>query len=201
MAGSRKSTSPRATDRGSRSASRTRHPVTRWSPPRPARLPAFKLADVRSAYDALPVAYRPTASWVFSPSAFSSLAGLTDTAGALVLPTLHANEPSLFGRPVYVSPDFPAAAANARSAFFGDLSLAYVVRRIRAEGQRRPELRAGLLGPLRPSSPDAGRPACRARALSPRQLQSPMLSADPPIILRSQRERRPSRPVAPFPLP
>lgn len=97
----------------------------------------YKLADVRSAYDALPVAYRATASWIFSPSAFSSLAGLTDTAGGLVLPTLHAAEPSLFSRPVYVSPDFPAAAANARSAAFGDWSLAYTVRRVRGLGVQR----------------------------------------------------------------
>jgi HK97 family phage major capsid protein len=33
---------------------------------------SFKLADVRAAYDALPVAYRANASWIFSPSAFSS---------------------------------------------------------------------------------------------------------------------------------
>lgn len=97
----------------------------------------FKLADVRAAFDALPVAYRANASWIFSPSAFSSLAGLVDTAGGLVLPTLHAEQPTLFARPVYVSPDFPAAAANARSAFFGDLSLAYTVRRVRGLGVQR----------------------------------------------------------------
>lgn len=89
------------------------------------------MADVRAAYDAVPVAYRANASWVFSPSAFSSLAGLTATGGEIVLPSLHAAQPSLFARPVFVSPDFPAAAANARSAFFGDLSLAYTLRRVR----------------------------------------------------------------------
>ena len=98
---------------------------------------SFKLADVRAAYDALPVAYRANASWIFSPSAFSSLASLTDSAGALVLPTLHYLEPSLFGRPVYVSPDFPAAAANARSAAFGDWNVAYTVRRVRGLGVQR----------------------------------------------------------------
>jgi HK97 family phage major capsid protein len=97
----------------------------------------FKLADVRATYDALPVAYRANASWIFSPSAFSSLAGLTATGGEIVLPSLHAAEPSLFSRPVYVSPDFPAAAANARSAFFGDMSLAYTVRRVRGLGVQR----------------------------------------------------------------
>ena len=100
---------------------------------------AFKLADVRAAYDALPVAYRPSASWLMSPSAFSSLAGLVDTAGALVLPTLHASEPSLFARPVYVSPELPAAAANARSVVFGDVALGYAVRRVRGLGLQRQE--------------------------------------------------------------
>ena len=97
----------------------------------------FKLADVKAAYDALPVAYRASASWIFSPSSFSSLAGLTATGGEIVLPSLHAAEPSLFARPVYVSPDFPAAGASARSAFFGDLSLAYTVRRVRGLGVQR----------------------------------------------------------------
>jgi HK97 family phage major capsid protein len=54
-----------------------------------------------------------------------------------VLPSLHALEPSLYGRPVYVSPDFPAAAANARSAAFGDWKLAYTVRRVRGLGVQR----------------------------------------------------------------
>jgi HK97 family phage major capsid protein len=60
---------------------------------------SFKLADVRAAYDALPIAYRLNASWIFSASAFSSLAGLTDTAVGLVLPSLHAAEPSPRLRP------------------------------------------------------------------------------------------------------
>jgi HK97 family phage major capsid protein len=97
----------------------------------------FKLADVRAAYDALPVAYRPNASWLMSASAFSSLAGLTDTAGGLVLPSLHAAEPTLFSRPVYVSADMPAAAANARLVVVGDISLGYAVRRVRGLGVQR----------------------------------------------------------------
>jgi HK97 family phage major capsid protein len=109
----------------------------------------FKLADVRAAYDALPAAYRPNASWIMSASAFSSLAGLTDTAGGLVLPSLHAAEPTLFSRPVHVSADMPAAAANARSVVVGDISLGYAVRRVRGLGvQRQLELHSdnGQLG-------------------------------------------------------
>ena len=109
----------------------------------------FKLADVRAAYDAVPTAYQPSASWLMSPSAFSSLAGLTDTAGGLVLTSLHATAPSLFSRPVYVSADMPAAAANARSVVVGDIGLGYAVRRVRGLGvQRQLELHsdAGQLG-------------------------------------------------------
>ena len=51
-----------------------------------------------------------------------------------MLPSLHAAEPSLFSRPVYVSADMPAAAANARSVVVGDISLGYAVRRVRDLG-------------------------------------------------------------------
>jgi HK97 family phage major capsid protein len=59
----------------------------------------FKLADVNAVWAALPDGYKPNASWIMSPSAFRSLAVLVDTAGGLVLPTLHAAEPTLFSRP------------------------------------------------------------------------------------------------------
>ncbi len=76
-----------------------------------------------------------------SPSAFSSLANLADTAGGLVLPSLHTVAPSLYSRPVYVSPELPAAAASARSVVFGDFGLGYAVRRVRGLGvQRQDEL-------------------------------------------------------------
>jgi HK97 family phage major capsid protein len=72
-----------------------------------------------------------------SPSAAASLANLTDSAGGLVLPSLHAAEPSLYGARVYVSPELPAAAANARSIVVGDLETAYSVRRVRGIGVKR----------------------------------------------------------------
>lgn len=98
---------------------------------------AFKLADVRAVWAAFPDAYKPNAAWVMSPSAAASLANLTDTAGALVLPSLHASEPTLYARPVYVSPELPAAAANARSVVVGDFTLGYAVRRVRGLGMQR----------------------------------------------------------------
>jgi HK97 family phage major capsid protein len=105
----------------------------------------FKLADVNAVWAALPDAYKPTASWIMSPSAFRSLAVLVDTAGGLVLPTLHTAEPTLFSRPVYQSADLPAAAANARSVVVGDFSLGYLVRRVRGVAvQRQEELFSNL---------------------------------------------------------
>ena len=67
----------------------------------------------------------------------ASLANLTDTAGGLVLPSLHAAEPTLYGRPVYQSPELPAAAANARSVVVGDFSVGYAVRRVTGFGLHR----------------------------------------------------------------
>jgi len=97
----------------------------------------FKLADVNSVWAALPDGYKINATWVMSPSAFRSLAILTDTAGGLVLPSLHLAEPSLFGRPVYQSADLPTAAANARSVVVGDFSVGYLVRRVRGVAVQR----------------------------------------------------------------
>lgn len=99
----------------------------------------FKLADVRAVWASLPDAYKVGASWVMSPTAAASLANLTDTAGALVLPSLHNTEPSLYGAPVYLSPELPAAAANARSVVAGDFSAGYAVRRVRGLGVQRQE--------------------------------------------------------------
>ena len=99
----------------------------------------FKLADVNSVWAALPDGYKPNATWIMSPSAFRSLAVLVDTAGGLVLPSLHAAEPTLFGRPVFQSADLPAAAANARSVVGGDFSVGYLVRRVRGVSVQRQE--------------------------------------------------------------
>ena len=67
---------------------------------------------------------------MFHPSAFSSLASLTDSSGGLVLPSLQSEAPSLFGRPVEVDANFPAPAATARSAVFADFQAAYTIRRV-----------------------------------------------------------------------
>ena len=97
----------------------------------------FTLADFASAFAALPPAYRANASWVISPSAFLNAASATDSAGAPAIPSLHAAQPTLFARPVYVSAELPASAASARSCVVGDFSLGYAVRRQRGLGVKR----------------------------------------------------------------
>ena len=64
---------------------------------------SFKLADVKAAYKALPLAYRRNATWLINGDDFAELAALADTAGGLVLPSLEFDPPSLLGRPVLVS--------------------------------------------------------------------------------------------------
>jgi HK97 family phage major capsid protein len=76
---------------------------------------SFKLADIKGVFRSLPPAYRANATWLTNGDDFAELAALTDTAGGPVLPSLHFDPPSLFGRPVLVSADLPAPAANAKS--------------------------------------------------------------------------------------
>ena len=90
----------------------------------------YKLADLVTVYKALPAAYRRNAAWLMNADDFGSLAGLADTAGGLVLPSLQFDPPSLFGRPVLISGDLPAPVANAKSLAFGDWRPAYAVRRV-----------------------------------------------------------------------
>ena len=100
----------------------------------------FTAADIATAVAALPVAYLPRATWVLSPTAFRSLAGLGD-AGGRTFPSLHAAEPTLYARPVVIASDMPTSTASARSVFFGDLQQAYAVRHVAGIGvQRQDEL-------------------------------------------------------------
>jgi HK97 family phage major capsid protein len=90
----------------------------------------FKVADVVAAYKALPAAYRPSASWIFHPDDFASLAGTTDSAGALAIPSMSFAPPSLLGLPVFLDANMPAPAANAKSAAIGAWRSAYAIRRV-----------------------------------------------------------------------
>jgi HK97 family phage major capsid protein len=79
------------------------------------------------------------ASWLINGDDFAELAALADTAGGLVLPSLQFDPPSLFGRPVFISGDLPAPAANAKSLAIGDWKRAYGIRRVNGIELRRQE--------------------------------------------------------------
>jgi HK97 family phage major capsid protein len=106
---------------------------------------SYKLADIKAVFKAVPQAYRRTASWLIGGDDFAELAALADSAGALVLPSLQFDPPSLFGRPVFVSADLAVPAANARGLVFGDFALGYGVRRVLPIGlQRQDELHSDV---------------------------------------------------------
>jgi HK97 family phage major capsid protein len=90
----------------------------------------FKVADVLAAYKALPAQWRPTASWIFHPDDYASLAGTTDSAGALAIQSLSFSPPSLLGLPVYLDANLPAPGVSAKSAAIGDWKAGYAVRRV-----------------------------------------------------------------------
>jgi HK97 family phage major capsid protein len=97
----------------------------------------FKLADVRTVWAALPEGYKPNASWLMSPSAFASLANLTDTAGALVLPTLHTENRHCTRAPSSSPRSFPPPPQTRAASSWATSRAGYAVRRVRGLGVRR----------------------------------------------------------------
>jgi HK97 family phage major capsid protein len=91
---------------------------------------AYKLADITSIYRAVPAPYRAKASWLVHPDDFAGLASLVDSSGGLVLPSLQGPSPSLFARPVELEPYLAAPAPGAKSIVFGDVQMAYTIRRV-----------------------------------------------------------------------
>jgi HK97 family phage major capsid protein len=91
----------------------------------------FSRAAILQFYLALAAEYRSEASWVMHPTDFGNLSVLEHASGGLSFPSLQNPQPSLFGRPVYVDPNLPTPAASAKSLLFGNMALAYGVRRVR----------------------------------------------------------------------
>lgn len=103
----------------------------------------FNYAALLAVYYAVPSQYRANGAWIVSDGAARNMRGLVDTTGQPILADGNGpGEPqSLFGAPVYISPDMPAPAAGARSVLFGDFSRAYIIRRVRGFAlQRQDEL-------------------------------------------------------------
>lgn len=82
-------------------------------------------------YHSVPVPYRANASWILHDTTLKFVRKLKDTTGQyLWQPGLQAGQPDLLlGRPVFIDPDFPQPAANAKTVLFGDVKRNYVVRR------------------------------------------------------------------------
>jgi HK97 family phage major capsid protein len=95
---------------------------------------SYSAAAIQQFYLALGKEYRANAVWLISADDFGKLAGLVGSGGSLVFPSLHNSEPSLYGRPVFVSGELPVPAASAKSLLFGDFKRAYAVRRMRGVG-------------------------------------------------------------------
>ncbi len=91
---------------------------------------AYKLVDLVAVFKALPAPYRAKASWCIHPDDFAGLVSLVDSAGGLALPALQGPSPHLLGRPVEIEPYLAPPAAGARSLLFGDIKLAYTIRRV-----------------------------------------------------------------------
>jgi HK97 family phage major capsid protein len=103
----------------------------------------FSRAAILQFYLALAPEYRPEASWIMHPTDFGNLSVLEHTSGGLSFPSLQNSPPTLFGQRVYVDPALPSPAASAKSLLFGNMALAYGVRRVRAISmQRQDELHA-----------------------------------------------------------
>jgi HK97 family phage major capsid protein len=103
----------------------------------------FSRAAILQFYLALAPEYRAEAAWIMHPTDFGNLSVLEHASGGLSFPSLQNPTPSLFGRPVYVDPQLPTPAASAKSLLFGNMALAYGVRRVRAISmQRQDELHA-----------------------------------------------------------
>jgi HK97 family phage major capsid protein len=86
----------------------------------------------------VPPQFRPSSSFIMSDGARRNVALLRDSQG---LPIVAGD--LLLGYPMFVSPDMPAPAANAKSIMFGSWPDAYGVRRVAELGlQRLSEIRS-----------------------------------------------------------
>jgi HK97 family phage major capsid protein len=69
--------------------------------------------------------YRTNAAWIMADASFASIRNLKATTGEITIwqPALTAGDPDLLlGKPVYVVPQLPVMAANAKPIYFGELS-------------------------------------------------------------------------------
>ncbi len=99
----------------------------------------FNYAALVAIYYSVPVQYRERAAWIMSDGAARNLVSMVDTNGRPLLDqnATEGEPPRLLGKPIYISPDMPAPAANAKSILFGDFNRAYTVRRVNGFAMQR----------------------------------------------------------------
>lgn len=100
--------------------------------------------DVIDVFHALKRPYRKNATWLLADSTAKAIRKLKDSTGQyLWQPGLQAGQPDrILSRPVEVSDDVPAMAANAKSIIFGDISYYWIADRVGRSMQRLNELYA-----------------------------------------------------------
>lgn len=100
--------------------------------------------DLFDIYHALKRPYRSNATWLFADSTAKAIRKLKDGDGQyLWQPGLQAGQPDrLLGRPIAISDDVPAMAADAKSIIFGDMSYYWIADRVGRTMQRLVELYA-----------------------------------------------------------
>ncbi len=91
----------------------------------------YTAADVTAIYKALPAAYRNRATWLIAADEYANLVASLTTSGALAFPSLQAESPTLFSRPVAITAYAPAPTAAAKTIAFGDFKTGMTIRRVR----------------------------------------------------------------------
>lgn len=94
-------------------------------------------ADLLATVLALDPAYRAGASWLMNDATYGTIMGLVDTTGRPLVNTQDSSisgkvgEPRLLGYPVVIDQAMPSKATGAKYLAFGDISQAYVIRRVK----------------------------------------------------------------------
>ena len=108
-------------------------PITATAP----TIGTITYADLLATVHALDPAYRSGAKWLMNDATLATLQGIVDTAGRPILNDSTqgiSNDPggsTLLGYPVVIDQAMPSKATAAKYLAFGNLSEAYVIRRVK----------------------------------------------------------------------
>lgn len=95
------------------------------------------LSDLVATILALDPAYRAGASWLMNDATYGTVMGLNDSTGRPLLTGVNdgiagdITQPRLLGYPVIIDQAMPAKATGAKFLAFGNISEAYVIRRVK----------------------------------------------------------------------